>query len=596
MKEIIHFTGGHPMAMRLIVSQVTTAEKTLEDALKDMKEAKGRIFDYIFSRSLDLAGADGRKLFAAMAVFSPTASRKALQSVCGLSIAGFEGAIKRVAGLSLVESYEQGKRFSLHQLARAKAQELLESDIERVKYRQHAAQFFMELVNATVPMTRPEIAAKALGAPMLEGRSAQRIQDAAIEIFVKPAIKMLEMDLVNCLLALEWALDRGDLDAGVKLLSDLGDFMTARGYWDLAINYNIRISKDFRARGAHLAEAATLINLGMFYYNRGRWKESIEHFENALRIAREFQNKTLEAEALSHLGTIYAGQKNWSKAVKNLGASQKIFQDLGDEAGQANVANRLGAFYLQSRQWEKAIKCFEDSLRISERQNNKRDEAAALANLALCYWNQKEYEFALKHYERALKIYEDLGNKVEKGDVLNNLGLLYRDQGDLDMAMRCYQNSLGIKVEIGNRVGQPTVLRNIALLHSEQNQWMKAASACLESFQIAVEIHSSVVVDSVRVILQVSRTMLKSGEFAIPAQLAQQLSQFIQDTEVTDNEIRAALVISQGVLTIISFVAACEFNRESSVYREALELARSLDEKTGAALNLVNWLESDLPE
>ena len=593
MKEIIHFTGGHPMAMRLIVSQVTTAEKTLDDALKDMKEAKGRIFDYIFGRSLDLAGADGRKLFAVMAIFFPTASRKALQSVCGLNVVEFEGAIESVVGLSLVESYEQGKRFSLHQLARAKAQELLKSDIERVKYQERAAQFFMEFVNATIPMTRPEIAAKALGAPMLEGKSAQRIQDAAIEIFVKPAIKMLEMELVNCLLALEWALDREDISSANELLSNLSDFLTTRGYRDAATHYLSRIAEGWRKQGEHNAEAVVLRELGMMYDGQGRWEDAIKCYEGALGAARESDDSRLEAHTLSGLGTVYAKQGKWDEASSSFESSREIFQQLGDEKEEAGVLSNLGILYRQTGRREEAIQCFEALIRVSRRIDDKLMEATALSNLAECYGSEQRYDDALKSYEKSLEIlYADSGSKAAQGEVLNRLALLCEEQGDPEQAMQYYQRSLDARMEIGDRAGHRAILDNIARVLSKQNQWMKAASACLESFQVAVEIRSSVI-DSLRVILQVGKDMLRAGEFATPAQLAQQLLQLIQNTDATDDRTRISLAISHGVLTLISFMAACEFNRESSVYREALELARSLDEKTGAALNLVNWLEEE---
>jgi tetratricopeptide (TPR) repeat protein len=591
---IIHRTDGHPMAMRMVVSQVVTAQKTLGDALKDLREARGEIFDYIFKRSLRLAGSDGRKVFAAMAVFLPTASRKALQHVCGLNDADFEKTIKRVVGLSLVESYEQGKRFGLHQLARAKAQQELGSDKDGGKYRERAARFFMEFVNATAPMTQPAIATKALMEQMPgSALGKQMIQDAAIQIFVKPAMEDLETELANCLLALEWWLDRGGLDTATKFLDGLGEFLIMRGYWDEAIYYNMRMAEGCRNRGAHHAEAAVLINLGTLYYSRGRWKDSIEHFENALRIAREFQNKALEGEALAGLGTVYAGQRKWDEAGRCLEASREMFQILGDELGKANVINRLGALYLQTGRWDEAARCFEDFLRISERHDDKRNEAAALANLGLCHWNGQRYDSASKCYEGALRMYEDLGNKAEKGDVLNNLGLLHQSQGDLEGAVTCYQASLEIKREIGDRVGQSTVLGNIVIVHSRQHQWLKAANSCLESFQIAVQIQSTVVMDSLRNILDVSKNILRAGEFAIPAQLVQQLSQLTQSAEVSDEEMRMALAICHGVFTIIGFMAMCECDKRSDAYKEALELARSLDENTGAALKLVEWLKGD---
>ena len=122
---------------------------------------------------------------------------------------------------------------------------------------------------------------------------------------------------------------------------------------------------------------------------------------------------------------------------------------------------------------------------------------------------------------------------------------------------------------------------------------MKAASACLESFQIAVEIHASAAIDLLRKMPEVSRNMFGGGEFALPAQLAQQLTQIIQNTAPADDEMRTALAICHGVFTIIGFMAACECDRKSGVYKEAMELARSLDESTGAALKLVEWLEGD---
>ena len=85
--------------------------------------------------------------------------------------------------------------------------------------------------------------------------------------------------------------------------------------------------------------------------------------------------------------------------------------------------------------------------------------------------------------------------------------------------------------------------------------------------------------------------MFSSAEFAIPAQLVQQLTEIIQNTEPVDDDMPAALAICHGVFTIIGFMATCECDKDSNEYKEAMELARSLDEKTGAALKLVEWLE-----
>ena len=591
--EIIHRTGGHPLAMRLLVSQVTAGEKTLEKALEDLGEAEGDIFDYIFKRSLGLAGQNGRKIFAAMAIFLPNASRKALQSVCGLSETEFEKTIKRVVGLSLVEQYEQGKRFGLHQLARAKAQQQLESDSDSEKYHERVAQFFMEFVKATAPMTDPAIAVQALTEQMPGGAlGKQMIQGAAMEIFVKPAIRSLETELVNCLLALEWALDRDNLDMAMEFLNDLAHLLiVSGGYWDAAAHYYAKTVESCRNRGEHHAEAVALCNLGLVYYRQSKWKDAIEIHESALKMAQQIQDRELEATILNGLGTVHSEQKEWNEAGRCLENSRNIFRLLGNERMEGLVLGGLGGLHIQMGQWNEAAQYFRASLEICERLNERGAQANALSNLGICCRNQGQFEDALEFHRRSLKIYEDLGTKSGQEGVLNNLGIIYEEQGHLIKAMQCYQNSLEINYEIGHRAGQRIALNNLAFIHSKQKQWMEAASACLESFQIATQIHASIVRDSLVNILHISRSMLSSGEFAIPAQLVQQLSQLIQSVQMDDEEMRLVLAISHGVFTIIGFMAMCEGDKGSDVYKEALELARSLDGKTGAALKLVEWLE-----
>jgi hypothetical protein len=131
----------------------------------------------------------------------------------------------------------------------------------------------------------------------------------------------------------------------------------------------------------------------------------------------------------------------------------------------------------------------------------------------------------------------------------------------------------------------------IALAHAMQKSWTESANACIEAFQIAIQLHSSVVMDSLKNILDVSKSMLKSDEYATPLQLVYSLTQLMEKMEIHDDEMRVALAISKGVFTIIGFVIACEWNKSSDIYREAMELAKSLDENTNSALRLVEWLE-----
>jgi tetratricopeptide (TPR) repeat protein len=402
---------------------------------------------------------------------------------------------------------------------------------------------------------------------------------------------MLETDLINCLLVLEWLLDKDELDTANRFFGSLSSFLITRGYWDAATRYCKGIVEGFGNRGKHYTESIVL--LGALYQGQGRWNEAIECYRSELKAARESKDKELQANILSGLGKVYTAQRKWDEASKYLKESREMFQCLGDEAGEAIVLNTLGELHRQTGRLEEAVGCFESCREISERCNEKLAEADSLNNLAICYLDMEKHEDAAKCYKASLKIYRGLGDKPGQRNVLNNLGALYYEKADPDRAMQYYQDSLKIGREIGDRDGQQALLGNMALVYSTQGQWLKAAGACLESFQITVQIHYSVVIDLLKKIRDVSKNMLRAGEFAIPAQLVQRLSQVIQSTEAVDDEMRMALAICHGVFTIIGFMAMCECDRESDVYKEALELARTLDENTGAILNLklVEWLK-----
>jgi tetratricopeptide (TPR) repeat protein len=591
LSQIVHFTGGQPMAMRLVVSQVTSGEKTLESVLKDLKKAKGTIFDYIFSNSLKLALKDGRKLFAIMSLFYPTASRKALQEVCNLNDDAFDKSLKRLIGLSLVEYYQQNKRLGLHQMARAKSEQLLSEDQERDKYQERMTEYFMEFLNATVPMTQPDTATKAIEPQMPEGMTKSQIQEVAMEILVKPALNMMETELGNCLSVLEWIINKSDLDTATNILNRLCAFLEIRGYWDISKHYYMKMAEIFGKRGDTKKQATAMFNLGVLSHNLGRWRDAIEAYETTCKVAREFQNSELEAKSLNGLGAVYLDQGDTDRAIEYFENALTIFQSISNEIGKAGLLNNLGKIYLSRNEYEKAFQYFTDSYDIFRQKNDKQGEAIALNNIGEYYQSIQKYEDTIKFYEDSLKIFYDLGNKSAQANMLNSIGAIYQDLGNIEKALQYYNNALEIVYEIGDLYRQYIILRNIATIKVMLENWIESTNACIEYYKISVQLHANIVMGALRGILDVSRIMLKSGEYATPVQLGIELTYFMNKVDIQDEEMRAALAISQGVFTIIGFVATCEWDKSSNVYKEALELAKSLDKSTGSALKLVEWLE-----
>ncbi|MBD3180799.1 tetratricopeptide repeat protein [Candidatus Poribacteria bacterium] len=592
--EAVLFAGGHTLILRLLASIASIPGKSLKYIINILKEEKENILDGVLKHSLEMCGDECKEILYAVGFFYPTTGLKTLKQIAKLTTADFDKGLKQARDLAMVEYYEDAERFSLHPIIRQEVIRFIESPEKKALYQDRFIELYSEFLNATIPMTNPEVAAKALGAPMLQGKTSERIQQAAKEILVKPALRMMESELNNCLLALEWSLEKDDADTATKFLDNLDDFLRSNGYWNEAIYYSKKVAESWHKHEEYRAEAACLFNLSVLYQNRGSQYEALINYKDALEAAEKAEDKELEAEILNGLGIAYRDKGQWDEAIEYFQKACEIFKETGKESEELAVINRIGLIYQQTNRWNEAITYFERSLEVSRKINDKKGEATALSNLARCYQMEgDEYQKVIELYESSLEKFENLGMEKEKQDILFSLGIVNQEYEDLDAAMNYYQQVLDISIKTDDYATQRTALNNIAFIHSRNQEWLESASACLEAFQLAMKTGSAEAIDSLRTIMQISRYMLDDNQFVLSAQLSQQLSQLIQESETKDEAMRTALAICHGVFTVINFVSASEGDKNSELYREAMELAFTLDEKTNSALDLNQWLEGE---
>lgn len=591
IERLVNLTGGHPMLTKLAISQVASGEKTIDNVLKDIKKAKGDLVDHIVDSSLRLALKDGRKILAVMSLFYPSANKKAIQDICNMNDETFSKAIKRLADLSLIESYQNGKRLGLHQIVRTRAEKLFESDQDREKFYESLAKYIIEFLNATIPMTNIDIAIKAIEGQMPEGTSKEQLKDVAMQILVKPAIDLIEMEIFNCLSVLKWAMKKGDLEKTMKISDSLSDFLAKMGYWDVINQYLLGMSELLGKQNNLRLQATAIFNLGTLNYKQGRIDSAIESYQSALNIAKKSQDHKLIAQSLNALGSAYLVKNNIDKAIESFENLLEIYKSTDDDLSSALLLNNLGLIYQNNKELERAFQCFNEARRIFHQKNDKYGEASAITNIAGYYYGLNDHNQAIDSYQKALKIFRELDDKFNQYLIMNRLGMLYQDQKNLDSALEYYLESLNLGQEANDYLMQVETMGNIALVYALNRNWLKSANYCISGFQLAVQINPNVITESLRNILKVLKIMLESREFAIPAQLVYQLSKFIGNMEIEDKEMRTALAISQGIFTLIGIVSASEYDKKSDLFKEALELARSLDENTGSAFNLTQWLE-----
>lgn len=123
LAEVHQTTGGAPLAMKLVIGQVSRLP--IDTVLKVLKEARFEDQDYefyrfVFRHSWDMLKPDTQKVLVSMSVFAPAigGTAKMVKTVSTLEEPAFRRALDQLVLMSLVDplgDFER-RRYSIHQL------------------------------------------------------------------------------------------------------------------------------------------------------------------------------------------------------------------------------------------------------------------------------------------------------------------------------------------------------------------------------------------------------------------------------------------------------------------------------------------------
>lgn len=585
LEALLHFTGSHTMLVRLLSGYASLSGKDLRSTLNQLKKTKGDVQEQVLSISLKNASREGRMILSALSIFDSSVPRRALGQICRLGNETFNSALDRLTKLSIIESYQQGKRFGLHSLVRKALKDLKEQELDQ--YLQRAFDYYLEFANATMPMLDVSTAMTAIEAQMPAGTPQEQIRSAAIELIVKPAKNLLESEINNFMTILSRKHAKGDLSSVKRLLEVIALFLVKYGHSDLVLKYYDDILK---VEEQPTSKMGTLMTIGSINYNCGNVGKATQCYEEALKIATEQDQQDLKAELLERIGHLYRENNEIDKAMKS-------FQDLvsllhgNNDIEKARIMTMLAEIYWQAGRNSEAIETLKEALEILNQIGDKRAKADALNLLGGYYLKLDQYDASKESYTECLSAYKELDDKRGQGLSLAGLAKVYMYEGNLDKALECCRDSLGLLGQDSDKSSRRKVLDDLALIYSMQKKWARSADACRESFLISTSLGANDVLESIMNTLSVSKKMFDSGEYATPAQLAYDISQLIGEANVASEEMRAALAICHGILTMISFMAASECNKSNNIYKEAVELAHALDTSTGNLFKLSEFVK-----
>src|SRR6266540_1966218 len=220
-------------------------------------------------------------------------------------------------------------------------------------------------------------------------------------------LSQLQQEHDNLRAALDWVVEHGDADTGLRF-----------------------------ARA-----------LRLFWFMRGHLTEGRRRLAQILKLMGG--SAAARAKALDSAGFLARYQGDYAAAAAIINESLTIWRTLGDNQGIADALSNLGYVTLHQGDYVAARVMYEESLDLNRSLRNEQGYADCLSHLGSAAFYQGDTGTAQALHEESLAIWRRLGDVEGATYALYNLGDVLFAQGDYAAAALRFKESLTASVELG---------------------------------------------------------------------------------------------------------------------------------------------------
>lgn len=422
--RICQLVEGLPLAIELaatwlraltcgeIAHEIESSIDFLATSLRDVPR-RHRSMRSVFDQSWQLLTEDERRVLRHLSVFRGGFRREAARQVADASLTHLAALIDK----SLLRTSTTGQ-YDLHELVRQYADMQLHAAHEERDAHDRHLRYFMALAEQAEPqLTGPD---------------------------QETWLGQLEQARDNLRAGLQWAIDRGEAEAALRLSGALWRF------WDM----------------------------------HGHFTEGRRWLEQALALPDHNVPPAVRLKAINGAGTLARRQSDLAPAKAWFEAGLALSRESGEQFWTAVLLNALGLLVRRQGDLARATALFEESLELSRAIGNQRGVLAALGNLG-------SVERALGHLARAAALQEEclavsrqLGDKRGIADDLNNLAVVLDAQGNFERATALQQEGLELYRALGDQYGIALVLYNLGARACHGGAHEQARAYLAESLRI----------------------------------------------------------------------------------------------------------------
>jgi predicted ATPase/transcriptional regulator with XRE-family HTH domain len=379
---------------RALLARLEQRLPMLVGGARDLPERQ-RTLRAALSWSYDLLSAAEQVLFRRLGVFVGGATLDAVEAVCRVGEEMGANTLDCLAAalvdhLLWQEPAAAEPRVGMLETMREYALEQLEANGELATIRRRHATYFQTLAE------RAEVA--------LQGSEQQAW------------LERLELDHDNLRVALRWAQESGELDAGLRLAGALWYFWHLRGHLSEGRMWFDGLFSCPKPAGtgavSTTVQAKALNGAAWLAHAQTDDDGATLLAQQALALAREAGDRYARAFALTTLSSVAMGRGDYDQAVTSQAEALAIYRELDDPWAIEACLNNLGLLASLQGDFVRAAALLEESVDLGRRRGDKRDTAISLLNLGALRYAQGDLARAQASYAESLDLYRELGGTL----------------------------------------------------------------------------------------------------------------------------------------------------------------------------------------
>lgn len=405
--------------------------------------------------SYDLLSEQERTLFCRLSVFEGGWAIKAAESVCAndpIEPSQVLELLLRLIDKSLILIDEQGEESRYHMLEtlREYAMARLVTSGEANALRRHHAQYYLELMEQTLPY---------------------QFNRFPVEWMIR-----LTTEYDNLRGALEWCkTGAADSDWMLRFVWSGLWFWFLGGHLTEGYAWCVEAVTRTAAMASTVSRGRALLSAGGLAFTLGKYVEGSEYLRQSVAIAREHGERQLLAPALSYYGMVLTGLGDYTTGSKAISEALELARTLHNDWRLVFTLMMLGNNRIVSQGIEAARPTFEESLQLARTVGDPWLLSQAVYTLAVAASLIGDSATARPLFDESISLMRKVGDRWGLTYSLVGLSSEYLRGGLIHEAELLLSESMALAREIASTTGTAIVLMGYAGLAAARSNPTRAA-------------------------------------------------------------------------------------------------------------------------